>query len=159
MEPSVTNLLYRRPEPYEAIYDGAANAVPRMCERLFERHLGRTPDSLLDLGRSIGRDLEYVARLCPGCIGVDYTQLLERRRTWTVRGEQVHDHVRFRLPYPPELAHHLSTHGFHVLQMSDDPDLTETDMTGPSMFVVAEATPAPTNRPGPPVVLASLRRR
>ncbi len=72
MEPSIKNLLYTRPELYESVYDGADHAVPRMCERLFERHLGRAPGSLLDLGCGTGRDLEYLAKRCPDVVGVDY---------------------------------------------------------------------------------------
>jgi SAM-dependent methyltransferase len=72
MEPSTKNLLYTRPELYESVYDGADHAVPRMCERLFERHLGRAPRSLLDIGCGTGRDLEYLAKRCQDVVGVDY---------------------------------------------------------------------------------------
>ncbi len=72
MESAVRNLLYQRPELYEAVYDGENHAVPRMCDRLFTRYLGRTPDSLLDIGCGTGRDLEYLAKSCPDCVGVDY---------------------------------------------------------------------------------------
>lgn len=72
MDSSVRNLLYARPELYESVYDGSGHAVPRMCERLFERHLGRLPGSLLDVGCGTGRDLEYLAKRCPDVVGVDY---------------------------------------------------------------------------------------
>ena len=48
MDSSLRNLLYTRPELYETVYDGADHAVPRMCERLFERHVGGWPRSLLE---------------------------------------------------------------------------------------------------------------
>jgi SAM-dependent methyltransferase len=64
-------MLYRRPELYESVYHGSDDAVPRMCERLFERHLDRPPASLLDVGCGTGRDLAYLAERCPDCIGID----------------------------------------------------------------------------------------
>ncbi len=74
MDSELKNLLYRRPELYESVYHGSGDAVPRMCERLFERHLGRPPDSLLDIGCGTGRDLAYLAKLSPDCVGVDYQE-------------------------------------------------------------------------------------
>ena len=74
MDASLRNLLYTRPELYETVYDGADHAVPRMCERLFERHVGGWPRSLLDIGCGTGRDLEYLAKRCPDVVGVDYQQ-------------------------------------------------------------------------------------
>jgi SAM-dependent methyltransferase len=71
MEAELRNLLYRRPELYESVYDGSGDAVPRMCERLFERHLERYPPSLLDIGCGTGRDLAYLAERCPDCVGID----------------------------------------------------------------------------------------
>lgn len=72
MESGVSNLLYRCPELYEAVYHGDDHAVPRMCERLFHRHLGQLPASILDFGCGTGRDLDYLAKRCPDCVGVDY---------------------------------------------------------------------------------------
>ena len=74
MDSELKNLLYRQPELYESVYHGSGDAVPRMCERLFEVHLGGAPDSLLDIGCGTGRDLAYLARLSPDCVGVDYQQ-------------------------------------------------------------------------------------
>ncbi len=71
MDVELRNLLYRRPDLYECVYDGAGDVTPRMCERLFDRYLGRYPASLLDIGCGTGRDLAYVAERCPDCIGVD----------------------------------------------------------------------------------------
>jgi SAM-dependent methyltransferase len=72
MEPGISNLLYRRPELYESVYDGADHAVPRMCERLFQRQLGGPPGSIPDIGCGTGRDLEYLAKHCADCVGVDF---------------------------------------------------------------------------------------
>jgi SAM-dependent methyltransferase len=72
MEPKISNLLYRRPELYESVYDGADHAVPRLCERLFQRHLDGPPRSILDIGCGTGRDLEYLAKRCSDCVGVDF---------------------------------------------------------------------------------------
>lgn len=72
MEPGISNLLYRRPELYESVYDGSGHVVPRMCERLFERYLGGQPASILDIGCGTGRDLEYLSKRCADCVGVDY---------------------------------------------------------------------------------------
>ena len=67
----VRNLLYARPELYEAVYHGSDHEVPRMCERLFALHLGGSPHSLLDVGCGTGRDLEQFATTIPDCVGVD----------------------------------------------------------------------------------------
>jgi SAM-dependent methyltransferase len=74
MDSELKNLLYSRPELYESVYHGSGDAVPRMCERLFERHLGGSPESLLDIGCGTGRDLGYLAARCPDCVGVDYQE-------------------------------------------------------------------------------------
>jgi hypothetical protein len=65
-------------------------------------------------------------------------QVLERRRTWMVRGgEPVHDNVRFRLLHPEELESFLTHHGFAVLESHDNTDLVDGELTGPSLYVVA----------------------
>lgn len=85
MDSELRNVLYRRPELYELVYHGSGDVVPKMCERLFERHLVSYPASLLDIGCGTGRDLEYLAERCPDCIGVDIQESMialsrERRR-------------------------------------------------------------------------------
>lgn len=71
VDSGIINLLYRRPELYESVYDGADHAVPRMCERLFQRHLSGPAASIVDIGCGTGRDLEYLAKRCTDCVGVD----------------------------------------------------------------------------------------
>jgi SAM-dependent methyltransferase len=70
----VTNLLYRHPEWYETVYDGAGHAAARLAEAQFRTCLGRPPASLLDIGCGTGRDLEYFAKSIPDVLGVDYQQ-------------------------------------------------------------------------------------
>lgn len=73
MDTEFENLLYRRPELYEsAVVYGAGHESARMCELIFDRHFGRPPTSLLDIGCGTGRDLAYLAEFCPDCIGIDY---------------------------------------------------------------------------------------
>ncbi|MET0132501.1 MAG: class I SAM-dependent methyltransferase [Kibdelosporangium sp.] len=74
MDSDVSNLLYRNPELYETVYDGADHAVGRFTENAFQYQLGRQPESLLDIGCGTGRDLEYLARRIPDAIGVDFLQ-------------------------------------------------------------------------------------
>ncbi|MBP2327521.1 SAM-dependent methyltransferase [Kibdelosporangium banguiense] len=74
MDPEVSNLLYRHPELYEVVYDGARHAVARLAEAIFQAQLGRMPASLLDIGCGTGRDLEYLTRHIPDATGVDYQQ-------------------------------------------------------------------------------------
>jgi SAM-dependent methyltransferase len=65
-------------------------------------------------------------------------QLLVRRRTWCSDGREVHDDfVEFRMFFPLELEHHLSSHGFRTLGMYDNTDLQDSDLAGPNLFVVA----------------------
>jgi SAM-dependent methyltransferase len=71
MDSEASNLLYRHPELYEVVYDGAGHAAPRLAEAIFRTQLGHPPDSLLDLGCSTGRNLEYLARQIPDTVGVD----------------------------------------------------------------------------------------
>lgn len=73
MQRDMSNLLYRRPELYEAVY-GADKAGGKLAERLFRAHLGRPPVSLLDVGCGIGHDLEYLAQGTPDAVGVDYQE-------------------------------------------------------------------------------------
>ncbi len=76
------NMLYDRPELYEAVYHGTDHEVPRMAERLFLRHLGRPPATLLDIGCGTGRDLGYFSTRIPHCIGIDLQeQMIDFART------------------------------------------------------------------------------
>ncbi|MFD8493237.1 class I SAM-dependent methyltransferase [Amycolatopsis sp. NPDC059657] len=45
-----------------------------MAEKLFHRHLGGFPASILDTGCGTGRDLEYLAKNCEDRVGVDYQE-------------------------------------------------------------------------------------
>ncbi len=75
-------MLYEQPELYEAVYHGTDHEVPRMVERLFVRHLGRLPASLLDIGCGTGRDLSYFMTRIPHCVGIDLQeQMIEYART------------------------------------------------------------------------------
>lgn len=66
-------------------------------------------------------------------------QLLSRSRTWlTSDGETILDSVKWRLIFPMELEGYLSASGFKVLAMYDNTDLIESDLTGASLFVVAQ---------------------
>lgn len=71
MDPELRNLLYRRPDLYEHVYDEARDVAPTMCERLFGRYLETYPASLLDIGCGTGRDLAGMAMRCADCVGVD----------------------------------------------------------------------------------------
>jgi len=60
-------------------------------------------------------------------------------RTWlTSDGETILDSVKWRLIFPMELEGYLSASGFKVLAMYDNTDLVESDLTGASLFVVAQ---------------------
>ncbi len=67
----VRNLLYRRPELYEAVYPDTDEATPKLCLRLFEKYMGRIPSSILDVACGTGRDLAALARQCSDCVGID----------------------------------------------------------------------------------------
>jgi SAM-dependent methyltransferase len=128
MDPSVRNLLYTRPELYESVYDGADHAVPRMCERLFERHLGRPPRSLLDVGCGTGRDLEYLAKRCPDVVGVDYQQPMieyarERRPMIDFR---IGDMRSFRLGRTFEA---ITSFGYAIANIHDNAGIDEAMAT------------------------------
>ncbi|MET0235793.1 MAG: methyltransferase domain-containing protein [Kibdelosporangium sp.] len=76
MDSKVSNLLYRHPELYEVVYDGANHAVARLAETVLRAQLARMPESLLDIGCGTGRDLEYLARRIAHVTGVDYQQAM-----------------------------------------------------------------------------------
>jgi SAM-dependent methyltransferase len=82
MDSEVSNLLYRHPELYEVVYDGANHAVARLAEAVLRAQLGRMPESLLDIGCGTGRDLEYLAGQVTDVTGVDYQQpMIDYART------------------------------------------------------------------------------
>lgn len=71
---TVKNLLDRQPELYEQVFHGFDNAVPKMCEQMFDKYLQHYPASILDIGCGTGRDLNYFSQSCADCVGVDYQQ-------------------------------------------------------------------------------------
>lgn len=79
-------------------------------------------------------------------------QMLERDYCWTVAGyKPIVEHLRHRLLFPQELAHYLSSSGFRLLRLFDqpaphvdayDPDrplIYSQDMLGTRMQVIAQA--------------------
>nr|VFK24130.1 MAG: Methyltransferase domain-containing protein [Candidatus Kentron sp. LPFa] len=81
MKTQVENFLFRHPELYETAYP-ADNALPDMCRRLFERHLGAQPASILDIGCGTGREINALSETCPDCVGIDHSQsMLEFARS------------------------------------------------------------------------------
>jgi SAM-dependent methyltransferase len=89
---NVTNLLYRRPELYELIYPEPDFSTPRFCRAMFNRHLGRDPRSILDVGCGTGRDLAKLAEWCHAeSLGldvlpemIDYARRVRPTVAWTV---------------------------------------------------------------------------
>jgi hypothetical protein len=62
---------------------------------------------------------------------------------WDVPGQDpVEDLVRFRTLAPLELEHHLALHGFETVDVYDNRDLLETDLSATSIVVVARFTGA-----------------
>ncbi len=78
----VTNLLYRRPGLYELAYPEPDLSTPRFCRTMFSRHLGRDPDSILDIGCGTGRDLAALSEwCCAECHGINaQPQMIEYAR-------------------------------------------------------------------------------
>jgi SAM-dependent methyltransferase len=65
----VTNdFLHTHPSLYERVFEASADNV---CLEVFQKHLGRMPMSLLDVGCGTGRDLYNLSRHCADCVGVD----------------------------------------------------------------------------------------
>jgi SAM-dependent methyltransferase len=65
-------------------------------------------------------------------------QILTRHRTWELSdGTREADLARFRLYFPMELEHHLELHGFQVVEMLDNTDMRESDLTGSMLYVTA----------------------
>lgn len=68
-------------------------------------------------------------------------QLLVRERMWSIAGQPDRtDFVRFRLLFPMEVEHYLTTHGFDVIGMYDNTDCEENDLSGPVLYVAARYT-------------------
>jgi SAM-dependent methyltransferase len=66
-------------------------------------------------------------------------QILIRRRTWQMEnGTSAQDYCEYRLFFPKEIEHLLSSRGFRVLGVYDNKDLRETDFTGSTMYTIAE---------------------
>ena len=64
--------------------------------------------------------------------------VLTRRRTWELPGGvKEKDTARFRLFFPMELEHYLELHGFEVIDMYDNTDLTDTDLDGSMLYITA----------------------
>jgi len=72
MNTSVKNLLYDRPELYEALYREINDETPSMCRRVFERYLKGAPASILDIACGTGRDIRSLRRTCDDCVGIDF---------------------------------------------------------------------------------------
>jgi SAM-dependent methyltransferase len=53
---------------YERVFEASADNV---CLEVFQKHLGRMPMSILDVGCGTGRDLYNLSQHCSDCIGVD----------------------------------------------------------------------------------------
>jgi SAM-dependent methyltransferase len=71
LDGDVINLLYRRPDLYEAVYPDSGSETAAMCGRMFERYMGRRPASILDVGCGTARCLSELARHSPDCWGID----------------------------------------------------------------------------------------
>lgn len=69
-------------------------------------------------------------------------QRLVRKRTWSIPGRPpIEDFCEYRLFFPAELEHLLDTKGFRILGMFDNKDLSETDLSGPRLYVAAVLRP------------------
>ena len=69
-------------------------------------------------------------------------QLLVRRRTWTMAGQPpIEDFCRYRLFFPAELEHLLAEAGFVVTGMFDNKELSESDLSGPRLYLAARYSP------------------
>jgi SAM-dependent methyltransferase len=70
-------------------------------------------------------------------------QWLVRRRVWRIEGQEapVEDFCRYRLFFPAELEHLLAGHGFVMHGMFDNKALSDSDLSGPRLYVAAVARP------------------
>jgi len=66
-------------------------------------------------------------------------QLLCRKRTWEISdGTRAQDYCEYRLFLPHEIEYRLRKKGFTVLGMYDNKELHESDLSGSTLYVVAE---------------------
>jgi ubiquinone/menaquinone biosynthesis C-methylase UbiE len=63
------SLLYDIPSLYEKIFEKSADDL---CLKIFEKHLGKMPNSILDIGCGTGRDLFKLSHVCRDRVGIDY---------------------------------------------------------------------------------------
>lgn len=65
-------------------------------------------------------------------------QILVRKRVWQIPGqESVEDYCKYRLFFPAELDRLLAAKGFKVVDMFDNRDLQQSDLSGRLLYVVA----------------------
>jgi SAM-dependent methyltransferase len=65
-------------------------------------------------------------------------QILTRRLIWSLPGGVTEEEVtRYRLFFPMELEHYLTSYGFGDVKMYDNIDLTPTDLDGSMLYVTA----------------------
>ncbi|WP_409496763.1 class I SAM-dependent methyltransferase [Amycolatopsis sp. cmx-11-12] len=65
-------------------------------------------------------------------------QILTRNLTWSLAGGATEEEVTsYRLFFPMELEHYLTSHGFGDVTMYDDIELTSTDLEGSMLYVTA----------------------
>jgi SAM-dependent methyltransferase len=143
---------YARPELYETVYDDPSHAVPKMCEQVFERYLGRLPASLLDIGCGTGRDLAYLAERCPDCVGVDVqAPMIEHARRLRPHIDvRVDDMRTLRLDRTFEA---IASLGIAIANLQGDDDVTAAFATfaahaEPGTLLVLEALNAVTSAGG-----------
>lgn len=65
-------------------------------------------------------------------------QLLLRRRTWSLAdGSVEHDYCEYGMFFPTELAYRLKLAGFRVTALFDNKERRPSDLSGPTLYVVA----------------------
>lgn len=74
-------------------------------------------------------------------------QRMIRRRTWQIPGrEAVEDYCEYRMFFPAELERLLTENGFDVLDIFDNKDTKETDLSGRRLYVAAQYHAQPSHR-------------